>query len=515
MDLVISRAQSLPGWIRAGLAAGAGLLGAASQAPYGFAPAMLLMLTGGYLLWRICATARSAFGIGWVLGTAYFAATLRWILEPFQVDAAAHAWMAPFALVLLAAALAAFWGAAFALARGLGQGPALLLTWTAAEGARAYLFTGFPWVNPAQALLDTPLAQGLAFVGPHGMTLALCAVAWLCQRGHWSGLLAAGLVVAALVWPDQAPEQSPEQAPDQAPAQANTQTPGQPQSAAIIRIVQPNAPQDEKWDPDLAHVFVQRQLDFTAAAPAEDAVPSLVVWPESAIPYLASVAGPVFEFAAENAHGAPVLIGAQRDAGDDYFNSALLIGEGGAVTEIYDKHHLVPFGEYMPLPGLFRNLGIRALADRSDQGYSRGPGPELMDLGPLGQALILICYEAVFPQDTRTATRPDFIIQITNDAWFGASLGPQQHLALARMRAIELGLPLVRAANTGISAMIGPRGEIREALPLDQAGYIDTALPAPLPETLYARTGDRPVFLLLALALALSLAFSLRRRLRH
>jgi apolipoprotein N-acyltransferase len=265
-----------------------------------------------------------------------------------------------------------------------------------------------------------------------------------------------------------------------------------------VRIVQPNAPQDEKWDPDLAHIFVERQMALTA----EGSAPDLVVWPEMAIPYRASVAGIIFEQAALSARGAPVVMGVTRDLPDGrVFNAALLIGPDGTASQFYDKHHLVPFGEYMPFPEFFRSLGIRALAERTRAGYSRGTGPATLDLGAIGPALMLICYEAVFPQDTRTPNRPALVIQITNDAWFGQTLGPQQHLALARMRAIELGLPVVRAANTGISAMIDPRGRVLQSLALNTAGALDAPLPQPLAPTLYSQTGDGPVTILIIVAL--------------
>lgn len=473
------------------LGALAGGFGALSQAPYDLAPFMLAMLAAGFVLWRSCVTVWQACFAGWALGTAYFVVSLRWILEPFQVDAASHGWMAPFALVLLGAGLGLFWAGAFALAIWLRRLGALVLCWTGAELLRAYLFTGFPWASPAQGVLETPLAMGLALVGPYGLTLVLMSVAALAvvpRRAAWMGLGLAGLLLAL-------------------PGQVGTPEMGE----GLVRIVQPNAAQHEKWDPNLARGFVERQLDFTAAAP-EGPAPDLVVWPETAIPYLSSVARPVFDWAHAAAGGVPVLMGVQRDdPAGRFHNSAMLIGQGGQVQATYDKHHLVPFGEYMPFPALFRSLGIRALAVRAERGYSPGPGPQLMDLGALGQALILICYEAVFPQDMRSPSRPDLIIQLTNDAWFGQSLGPQQHLALARMRAIEQGLPLVRSANTGISAMIGPRGTLLAQLDLNTAGYLDARLPRPLPPTPYARTGDLPLTLLLLAGIAV-LTF---RRLQH
>lgn len=476
---------------RLGVAALAGACGALSQAPYDLAPFILLMLAVGFWAWDQSAGPRGAFVTGWMLGAAYFALSLRWIVEPFQVDAATYGWMAPFALALLAGGLGLFWGAAFALARWLGSGVALIVAWTGSEFVRAYVFTGFPWANPAQALLDTGLAAGLGVVGPHGLTFVLVALASLVLL---SGVLFRGLLICAAL------------------ALAVPVSPPEPEMRdVIVRLVQPNAPQHQKWDRDLAHGFVERQLQFTATAP-EGAQPALVVWPETAIPYLSSVAQPVFDWAHEAAEGAPVLMGVQRDdPRGRVHNSAVLIGPEGRPSAHYDKHHLVPFGEYMPLPALFRSIGVRALAERTELGYTPGPGPEVLDLGEVGQALILICYEAVFPQNMRAEMRPDFVVQVTNDAWFGQSIGPQQHLALARMRAIEQGLPLARVANTGITAMIGPRGALLDQLPLNQAGFLDARLPAPVPPTVYAQTGDMPLGLILLAAFVLLTT----RRLRH
>jgi apolipoprotein N-acyltransferase len=182
------------------------------------------------------------------------------------------------------------------------------------------------------------------------------------------------------------------------------------------------------------------------------------------------------------------------------YNSLAMILPDGSIGPVYDKHHLVPFGEYIPFGDIaYRLFGVSAFASQQGAGYSAGPGAAVLDLGPkLGHALPLICYEAVFPQDLRAAPqRADWIMQITNDAWFGKLTGPWQHLAQARLRAIEQGLPLLRAANTGISAVIDARGRVVAAIPLGVADFVDAPLPPPLPPTVYAQTGDLPLVLLL------------------
>jgi apolipoprotein N-acyltransferase len=241
--------------------------------------------------------------------------------------------------------------------------------------------------------------------------------------------------------------------------------------------------------------------------------PDAVIWPETAIPWGLTYAENVLQEISAAASGTPVILGVQRTEGMRHFNTLIALGPQGQVTQMYDKHHLVPFGEYMPLGDFAARFGIYGLAPQNGAGFSAGPGARLMDLGPLGRALPLICYEAVFAHDVNAApARADFIIHATNDAWFGTYAGPQQHLAQARMRAIEQGLPVARVANTGITAMIDPWGRMTASIGLGQAGYIDAALPLPGAPTLYSRTGDVPYAALLGLLLALGL---LRARMTH
>ncbi|MEL6465112.1 MAG: apolipoprotein N-acyltransferase [Pseudomonadota bacterium] len=469
------RLGALPVWAQIAMALGAGAFGALAHAPFNMVFAIIIPLLAGFLCLRLSPTVGRALILGWALGFGYFIATMTWITAPFQVDAATTGWMAPFALVLLGIGMGLFWAAALAFARWAGgQAWGLTLAWSGAEMLRAYLLTGFPWAAPPQALVNGIAGQGLAWLGPHGLMLAMTATVALIANTRWIGgaLLGISCVVLAL---------SP-----RAPVSDLTEH--------TIRLVQPNAPQDEKWDPDRIPVFVNRQIDYTAAGPA----PDLIVWPETALPYLLENAQPVFDVISDAARGAPVVLGIQRRDAAGYYNSLVTLDAAGQVTQTYDKHHLVPFGEYMPLPVLFRRLGIQALAERADAGYVRGSGPQVLDMGTLGTALPLICYEAVFAHDVGAAPqRPAFLMQITNDAWFGMRSGPQQHLAQAQMRAIEQGLPLIRAANTGISAVIDPKGRIIASLGLNEAGYIDAPLPEPGAATFYSQTGDLPWILLI------------------
>jgi len=476
------------------LPAGLGAAAAMGQAPFDLPLVMLVALAAAVHFSAQARTVRAAALFGWALGFGYFAVTLHWIVSPFLVDAARHGWMAPFAVVLIAAGGGVFWGLAFAAARKLSAGPwALVPCWAAIELLRAYIFTGFPWAAPAQAVVDTLAGQALAWTGPHGLNLLIFAAIVGLPLWRWPARFALMLpVVTVLLLPPLSP-----------PA---------PLSPTVLRLVQPNAPQHEKWDPEKIGVFYTRQLAFTAATAATaNRAPDAVIWPETAIPWNLIHAQPILEEISAAASGVPVVLGVQRTEGGQHYNSLITLGPQGQVVQTYDKHHLVPFGEYMPLGDFAARFGIYGLAPQHGAGFSAGPGPALLDLGPLGRALPLICYEAVFAHDVNAApVRPDFIIHATNDAWFGTRAGPQQHLAQARMRAIEQGLPVARAANTGITAMIDPSGRILDSIGLGQAGYIDAALPLPRAPTLYSRTGDLPLAVLLAVLLLA--AFARRRR---
>lgn len=482
-------------------ACAAGVVAALGQAPLGWWWAMMAGLVVFGWLWSKAHSPRRGALLGWMFGLGYFGWALRWIVEPFLVEPEIYGWMAPFALVFMAGGLALFWGAAAWGARRLRVGgtATLALCFALGELARAYVFTGFPWAMVAYGWLDTPVAGVAALVSPYGLNALTFLAAFRAGRSGRSGvpaLPAAALAGAALLVP--MPESQPPQ-----------------KDAPVVRLLQPNAAQHLKWHPNHISTFYQRQISYTAA-PATPR-PALIVWPETALPSLLEESGRSLARIAEAAGEAWVVVGVQRSDADGYYNTLAVLDPGGAISAVYDKHHLVPFGEYMPLRDWVARLGIYGLAARADGGYRPGPGPRSLSFGALGTGLPLICYEAVFPQDTRLpagSPRPSFLLQITNDAWFGQGAGPAQHLAQARMRALELGLPALRSANTGISAMIGPRGEIMAHLPLGEAGFLDAPLPAPLAPTLYSRTGDWPVAIMLLLALVV-LAIGRKTRSPH
>lgn len=481
-------------------------------APYDLWYCAFAGLVAALWLFRVAPRGVNAAGTGWMVGLGYFGFSMGWIVEPFMVDAAETGWMAPFGLLGLAGGLALFWALAF---WGAGQASrrqvaALVLAWTAAELARGYVLTGFPWGLVGYMWLPVAPIQWVALIGPYGLTFLTLAAAALL----------------ALALPGREPPHAPRALPGMLgatlllvlfavgqmlvpPLQDTTDRP-------IVRLIQPNAPQHLKWQRDMIPIYYQRQMDYTAARPEGAPEPDLVVWPETALPMLLHQAGDALGQISLLAGDGQAVVGLQREDQGRWYNMLALMGPDGDLKQVYDKHHLVPFGEYMPAKALFQRFNIMGLAARAEGGYSPGPGPELLDLGPLGRALPLICYEAVFPQDVQRAPeRPDMLLQITNDAWFGSWSGPYQHLEQARIRAIEQGLPMLRSANTGVSAVIDGAGRVLASLPLNEAGFVDAPIPAPLRVTPYSRMGDLPVLVMLFLLTGVLLRLARKARVQN
>ncbi len=469
----------------------AGALAALGHAPFGLWPLALAGFAGlAYLQSMPLSRGRAAL-LGWAGGVAYFAVTLHWIVEPFLIDIARHGWMAPFALILLSGGLALFWAVAGYIAAWIGRPRAIVwaVALAGAELARGYVLTGFPWALPAYIWTDTPTRTVASLVGPYGLsllTLVLTALPFALPHRQLAGS-GALILLASLV------------------ATGWVGLSGTEAFRGTVRLVQPNVPQSEKWDPEKAYGFVERQIEYTAAPKSGV---DFVVWPETAIPYRLDDASPLFPRIASASEGVPVAFGITRIEDGLFHNSLVTIDGTGQPDEIYDKVRLVPFGEYIPLGQLARLIGLQSFAARDGFGFSAGQAVRLIDT-PLGRALPLICYEAIFPQHPRgLVQRPDYLLQITNDAWFGTFSGPYQHLQQAQFRAIEQGLPLVRVANTGISAVIDPKGRIVQSLPLGVAGFIDVAMPRAVSPTLYSRTGDWPIGVIVLVTLS---ALTLRR----
>lgn len=468
-----------------------GLLAALGQAPLSLWPLALIGFAG--LIAQIARAERAgqAAWRAWAAGLGHFGAALFWIVEPFLIEPEIYGWMAPFALVLMAGGLALFWGLAGALSAWLPDrafGFAVVLAGT--EALRGVIFTGFPWAMPGHIWIDSPVAQGAAYLGANGLTLLTLLVAALpvVLRGR-GAVLAFALLGAAY-----------------AGGALRLAGPEPVSPGLVFRLVQPNAQQHLKWNPEAAEAIFRGLALATAAEPR----PDLVIWPETSLPYLYVPGQDAALGAAEAARGVPLAMGVQRLEGAAAFNSLAVLGRDGVQTALYDKAHLVPFGEYVPFGEvMFRWFGLRAFAAQQGFGYAAGPGPRVLDLGPLGKVQPLICYEAVFPTALNALDdRPGWLLHITNDAWFGTLTGPFQHAALARLRAVEQGLPLVRVANTGVTQMVDARGRVTAELPFGVEAHLDAALPGALPPTPYHQWGEQPFLVLLA---GLALALILRR----
>lgn len=480
----------------AALAGGAMAL---AQPPLGLWPVLFTAGPALYLLWRETASAprpaRAAFFIGWAAGAAHFALALHWIVEPFLVDIARHGWMAPFALIGLSAGLALFWGAGFWAARRFERafgGPlALAGFWAMAEFGRSFILTGFPWALPVYAWAETPLAQAAALIGPYGLSFltlaAMLAPGALLAAGRkaW-GAAALSLPALAALWVWGA-ARVPEAA---APA------PERP----MIRILQTDIDQKEKWAADQVRPNFERLIALsTAPAPAStSAPPALVLWPESAVTFPIDMA-PEARAAIRTALGPAALgLGSLRlDAGPEarivagarWRNSFFLLDADG-LSAPFDKMHLVPFGEYLPFAALMERIGIASIAGLGG-GIVPGAAPALMRPAATPPFAPLICYEMIFPRETaRAAEGAEWFALVTNDGWFGNWAGPAQHLAMAQLRAIETGLPVARAANRGVSAMIDPYGRAFGRLDGRRAGMIDARLPESLSPPAYLRHGE-------------------------
>ncbi|MFD1881433.1 apolipoprotein N-acyltransferase [Paracoccus pacificus] len=485
----------------------AGMLASLGLSPFGYWPISLVAFA--LVLWFVAEApaGAAAFRRALACGMGYFALALNWIVDPFLVQPEIFGWMAPFALLLMALGGGMFWAIPGWVAWHAGRGVSLRALGFAAclvlsDWLRGWIFTGFPWALNGQIWVETPIAQLAAYCGALGLSSVTVVAAVLpvalgpTRRGIITGTIASALFLAACwglgSWRMAAPLP--------------------PDLARTVRLVQPDAVQARKWDPQWAGVFYGRMLDLTAAPGRDGRRPDLVIWPETAVNFLLEQPGDELLRIAQAAQGARVVIGVQSGRNGEYFNSLAEITPAGQTGAIYDKFHLVPFGEYLPWGKQLRRFGINAFAAQLGSGFTPGAGPRVLQLGDLPPVQPLICYEVIFPDHLRgDDERPGWLLQATNDAWFGTWTGPWQHLAQARLRAIESGLPLLRVANTGVSAVIDARGRVRQQLGLGTVGLIDTALPAALPPTPFIRWGDWWVPLDAALAVLL-VAVAARRR---
>jgi apolipoprotein N-acyltransferase len=513
------------GWKRAAIAVVAGALSALAMAPFNAWP--VLFLTFPVVVWLIDGAAAgrrrgvpAAAMAGWWFGIGYFVPGLYWIGYAFLVDASTFAWLMPFAVLGLPAYLALFTALGFALARLMwtrdaSRVIALAAGLTLSEWLRGHALTGFPWNAFGYALTEPlALAQTASLIGLWGLTFLSVAIfaspaVWIDGRSRgrkpWiAPVIALLLLVAMGIFGGV----------------RLTLRPTTTVANVKLRIMQPNLQQDVRFNYAAKAEVMQKYLALSdrASGPQSTGVrdASILIWPESAFPFfLTREADAMAQIAELLPKGTILLTGSVR-APDlppgtiitRAYNSIYAIDHDGSVLSIYDKLHLVPFGEYLPFQDWMEKLGFVQLT-KVQGGFIAGARRRTMEIPNAPPALPLICYEAIFPGDVATRDdRPGWIVNLTNDGWFGISTGPYQHLQQARLRAIEEGLPVVRAANTGISAVIDPLGRIVARLGLGVEGVLDSNLPSAIPPTIYARAGDIPA----AIIVAAALIFIVRRR---
>jgi apolipoprotein N-acyltransferase len=500
------------GWKRRGIAFASGAVSALAMAPFNLWP--VLAVTFPVLVWLLDGSGAgrrglaAAFGAGWWFGFGYFVAGLYWIGMALFVEADKFAWLLPFAVLGIPAGLALFTGFGALIARAMWTtGPLRILAFAAglgiSEWLRGTILTGFPWNSFGYALTGMlPFAQAASLVGLWGLTLLSLAIfaspATIADardrtQHRWLPLILSALALFLLGvygWHRLSNNEVADV------------------EGVRLRLMQPNISQNLKWQPEQRPAVMRRYLTLSdqATAPNRQGVKDVthLIWPESAFPFFLDREPQALAQIGELLPpGVSLITGAIRlDAplpGSQQprvFNSIRVLNDNGSIIATYDKLYLVPFGEFLPFQTLLESIGLQQLT-RVRGGFTAAARRQALNIPGLPPAAPLICYEAIYPGYVLPeGPRPRWILNLTNDAWFGITPGPHQHFAQARLRAIEEGLPLVRVANNGISAIVDPLGRIVRYLPLGSDGLIDGALPQPLGETLYAKHRNGPALLL-------------------
>ncbi len=505
----------------------AGLGAALAHPPFGMLPGLLGYGLALHLIDQDMGARhrlRGGFWRGWLFGLAYFFVGTWWVGEAFLVDIEVYGWMAPIAVLSLSGGLALFWGVAglayrWAVPRqasALVRLAAFVLVFSVVEWLRGHVLTGFAWNLPGETWrAGSAPSQMASVVGAYGLSLITLWIAGsfgllLSQDQRRQGLVLAGAAVALMAGLYgfglvRLAHASPPSA-----------------RGPVVRIVQANIPQSAKWTPENFRNILAKYTALTTR-PSKGPVPAVVIWPEGAIPsalddYLAPGSWTRDVVTASLKPGQVLMTGGFRYGGTPdrplYYNSLVGVRREGAdlkVTGLYDKYRLVPFGEYLPLGEILGRVGIRRLVHAPDD-FTPGPRPQPVQFDGLPLVQPLICYESLFPGFTRqgaalSGRRAAWILNVSNDAWFGKTSGPWQHLNIASYRAIEEGLPLIRSTPTGISAVIDAYGRRSTTQSLVQGveGVIDSPLPDALQPTLYSRLGDGPFGFMLLIALIIML----------
>jgi apolipoprotein N-acyltransferase len=510
------------GWRRVAVAFAAGALSALALAPFGVFP--VLWLTFPVFVWLIDgATAAEDAGalsrlvpaaiVGWSFGFGFFLAGLWWVGAAFLVEADIFGWLMPFAVVILPAGMALFWAFGASLARlfwsdNWSRVLVFAVALSIAEWLRGHLFTGFPWNAVGYALTPMPLMmQSAALVGIWGLTLAACfifaapvllvAEDAAGRRAGRIAFAAAGVLLLAHL------------------GFGAVRLAGAPDAVVPgvhLRILQPNIPLGERWGIEEADGIMRRYVDLSGDGKGAAGLAGVthLIWPESAFPFLLTERPSALSAIADLLPpGTTLVTGAARaerstqNAGDDgrppIYNAVYVIDDDGEILDAYDKVHLVPFGEYIPFAGLLQRLGLRQLITLPG-GFTAGTQRRRLTVPGAPPAAPLVCYEIIFPGAVLPpGAGPGWMLNVTDDAWFGDTPGPYQHFLQARVRAVEDGLPLVRAANSGISAIVDAHGRVIASLGLGRAGVVNGDLPVNLSPTPYVRFGDLIFAVLLAI----------------
>ena len=495
---VATRLRALEGFRACALSLALGALAAAAMPPFFWWP--LLALVFPALVWLLDGGAKKpllrAGLIGFFFGFGFFLAGLYWVGFAFTVDAKTFAWMIPFVAVLLPGGLALFTALAFVAARALWSDGilrvlAFVFCFSLFEYLRGHVLSGFPWnfAGHAWAFMPAPM-QSASLVGIYGLSLLTLLAASapaaivdaggkVLSRALGARLMpASSLLILSLIWGFGV---------FRLDAAAVARVEG-----VRLRIVQPNIAQEDKYRPELRWANWRVLLDLTA----REGIGTIthVIWPEAAPPFLLSQnAQALSEIARVLPKSTILLTGATRaEIGADkplFYNGFVAVDSDGQIIASYDKFHLVPFGEYLPLESVLETFGLAKLIGLG--AFAEGDGARTLSVPGTPPFSPLICYEIIFPGSVvESGTRPGWLLNVTDDSWFGDTTGPRQHLSMARLRAVEEGLPVVRAANTGISTIIDPYGNVGARLDYGTQGTIDASLPVALSPTLYSRFGD-------------------------
>lgn len=514
---MIDRLQNLTGFKKYAALFGFGALMVLGLPPIGFFPVIFASVPALIILTSTAPTRFRSFLSGWAFGAGYFIFGLYWVSAALFVDIDQWAWVLPLSLIVGPAVLGIFYGFIPLLVwqwRARREAYALLFitAWALIEFARGHVLTGFPWNLPGHVWNGVlPVLQTASLVGLYGLSLLtlLWASLPIIYKNRVLTIFAAVSFFALAVFGAWRLWQNP------------TQAAGDYQ----IRIVQANLPQSMKWDPDEdwrnleRHMVLTQNSDAEKEAERENPPPRFIVWPETAstadmehFPEIAQI------IASRMPQNSTLVLGNLRVTLDRrqspvaYHNSVTALNKKGEVEATYDKHHLVPFGEYIPFRKEMSFIQPLALAVSGIGDFTPGDGVKTITLDGRPAFSPLICYEVIFPRAVvDQANRPAWLVNVTNDGWYGNSAGPYQHLAISRLRAIEEGLPLVRAANTGISAVIDPVGRMIARQPLLTAGRLDSLLPAPLSAPLYARFGNMLFYILAGLFIAAGLFYTYKK----